>query len=123
MAFLSCIVISGCGESCDYAVVYETKSTDQKLKAVVFQRGCGAAIDSSTHVSILSNEASPGGRGNLFIAGDESRAAPPNKKAPTEIKVSWESNFSLTIFYPKNVEVLLKRPMAAGVAVRYEVVP
>ena len=123
VASLSCIVISGCGKSCDYALLSQTKSPDQKLKAVVFQRGCDTAIDSSTQISILSNQASPQGRGNIFIVGDDRGKAPPDKKPLTEIKVRWESNSSLTVSYPKNAQVILKKTGVAGVAIKYDVVP
>jgi hypothetical protein len=102
----------------------ETKSPDGKLKAVVFQRGCGTPIDSSEQVSILSSSASsPSGRGNVFIAGDENHAVPMESKPTIEIKVMWESNTSLSVSYPKNAQVLLKEPSVVGVTVKYEVTP
>jgi hypothetical protein len=124
-AFVVCFAVCGCGHSCDYAVVSEAKSPDGKLKAVVFHRGCGSnPIDSSEQISILSSStSSPSGRGNVFIAGDENHTTPANLKHPTEIKANWESNSSLVISYPQNIQVSLKKPSAAGVAVRYEAVP
>jgi hypothetical protein len=124
-ALMACIVICGCGESCDYAVVSETKSPGGNLKAVLFQRGCGSnPIDSSEQISILSGSASsPSGRGNVFIAGDENQATPTNLKRPIEIRVKWESNSSLLVSYSKNAQVFLKKPSVAGIAVRYEAVP
>jgi len=92
-----CAVLAACGESCDHAVLSEVTSPDRKLKAVVFQRGCGTGIDSSTQVSILGSEALPRDRGNAFITGDDKRETPPDKKPPGEIKAVWESNSSLTI--------------------------
>ena len=123
-AFLTCTFICGCWDSCDYATLSETKSPDGKLKAVVFQRGCGTPIDSSEQVSILSSSASsPSGRGNVFIAGDENHAVPMESKPTIEIKVMWESNTSLSVSYPKNAQVLLKEPSVVGVTVKYEVTP
>jgi hypothetical protein len=124
-AFLACTFASGCWESCDYATLSETKSPDGKLKAVVFHRGCGSnPIDSSEQISILSSStSSPSGRGNVFIAGDENQTTPANLKHPTEIKVNWESNSSLVISYPKNIQVSLKKSSVAGIAVRYEAIP
>jgi hypothetical protein len=122
---LVCILACGCSEACDYATLSESKSPDGKLKAVVFHRGCGSnPIASSKQISILSSSASsPSGRGNVFIAGDENQTTPTNLKHPTEIKVTWESNSSLVISYPKNAQVSLKKPSVAGVAVRYELMP
>jgi hypothetical protein len=100
------------------------KSPDDKLKAVVFQRGCRSPIDSSEQVSILSSSASsPSGRGNVFIAVDENHAVQMGGKPTIEVKVGWESNTSLSVSYPKNAQVLLKKPSVAGVAVKYEVTP
>ena len=125
IALLACLGISGCGESCDYVVLSEAKSPDGKLKAVVFQRGCGTAIDSSTHVSIVKSEVQSLhlGRGNLFIAGDDRRGAAAHEKPPTDIKATWGSNSSLTISYPKGTQVLLRNAGAAGVAVKYDFRP
>jgi len=123
-AFAACVVLCGCGDSCDYAVVSEAKSPDGKLKAVVFHRGCGSPVDSSAQISILSSStSSPSGHGNLFVAGDENQATSTNRGQFSEIKVTWESNTSLTVSYPKNAQVSLKKPRVAGVAVRYETAP
>jgi hypothetical protein len=122
--FIVCFVVYGCWESCDYATLSETKSPDGKLKAVVFQRGCGSPIDSSEQVSILSSSASsPSGRGNVFITGDENHPISKGSNQPTDIKVSWESNSSLSVSYPKDAQVSLKKDSVAGVAVRYAAVP
>jgi hypothetical protein len=104
--------------------VSEAKSPNGKLKAVVFDRGCGTPIDSSEHVSILSSSASlPSGRGNVFIAGDENQAVSVDAKQTNKIKVSWESNSLLLVLYPQKAEVFLKKANVAGVAVRHEAVP
>jgi len=120
-----CLISSAaCGSPCDYAVVSETKSPDAKLKVVVYEMDCGPSAGSSTQVSILSSSASsPSGHGNLFGASDNNHAAPLGSKGTIEIKVNWESNSSLSISYPKNAQVFLRKPHVAGVAVRYLVVP
>ena len=46
-----------------------------------------------------------------------------DNKLTMEIKVSWESNTSLSVSYPKNAQVFLKKPSVAGVAVSYVAVP
>jgi hypothetical protein len=122
-AFVACIIFCGCGD-CGNEVVSETKSPDQKLKAVVFEQNCGPTTGFSMQISILSSSASPPlGRGNVFIAGDENQAMPANRKPPIEIKVTWESNIFLLVSYPKNAQVFLKKPHVAGVAVKYVAIP
>ena len=123
IAFVACIGISGCGESCGYAILSETKSPDGRLKAVAFQKDCGTDFDLTTEVSILSSQDRSLGRGNLFIARDGRRGVLADEKAPTDIKVTWNSNSSLTISYSKDSQVLLRKPGAAGVAVKYSLTP
>jgi hypothetical protein len=123
VSLLSFIVISGCGEPCNYALLSETKSPDMRLKAIVFQRGCGVPIDSSTQISVLNSRESRWGQGNLFIVGDDHHNGSPGNTPLKNITVHWESNTSLKISYPKNTQVLLKNPNIAGVAVSYDVVP
>jgi hypothetical protein len=124
-AVVACLIVCGCGESCDYAVVSETKSPDGQLKAVVFHRGCGSnPIDSSEQISILSSSASsPSGRGNVFIAGDEDHAMIASARKTIDIKVNWESNSSIVISYPENTQVILRKSSVAGVAINYEATP
>jgi hypothetical protein len=70
-----------------------------------------------------SSQSSPWGRGNVFVAGDEDHATPRDGKQTMEIKASWESNSSLSISYPQNAHVFLKKPSVAGVAVKYKALP
>jgi hypothetical protein len=114
---------AACGDSCRNDVLSETKSPDNKLKVVVFERDCGTLTSFSTQVSIVSAQAAPEGRGNLFVADDNNRAVPVGPRGTIEIKLRWESSSSLLLSYPKKAQVFMKKPEVAGVAVRYEVVP
>jgi hypothetical protein len=122
-AFAACIVVCGCGV-CGNEVVSETKSPDEKLKVVVYEMNCGPSAGSSTQISILSSgEFLPSGHGNLLGADDNNHAVPLGSKGTIDIKVNWDSNSSLSISYPKNAQVFLKKPHVAGVAVNYVPLP
>lgn len=117
------ILPGACSKPCDYAVLSETKSPNQKLKAVVFETDCSPANGSSTQISILnSSTSSPGERGNLFSVCSSDGAALDKMRA-AQVEVIWESDSSLLISYPKTAQVIQKKPSVAGIAVRYEAVP
>jgi hypothetical protein len=53
---------------CGSSVLSETPSPDGALKAVVFDRGCGATDSGTTEVSILTkSEPIPNAKGNAFV--------------------------------------------------------
>jgi hypothetical protein len=124
LATVCLILPTACGDLCGNEVVSETKSPDAKLRVVVFERDCGATTNFSTQISILrSNQSLTSAGGNLFSADDNKHSVPLGNKGTVEIKLNWESNSSLSVSYPKNAQVFLKKPSVAGVAVRYETVP
>ncbi len=122
---VTCVILqTGCSDPCGNEVVSETKSPDAKLKVVVFERDCGATTNFSTQISVVrSNQSLPSGGGNLFIGDDNHHAVPLGSKGTMEIKLNWESNSSLSVSYPKDAQVFLKKPTVAGVAVKYKALP
>jgi hypothetical protein len=81
---------------CKNEIYKEYISPDKALKAIVFQRDCGATTGFSTQISILkSNEDLDNNEGgNIFIIKGE-----PNKVAPT---LNWINNNTLYIDYSLN---------------------
>ena len=97
----------------------ETKSPSGKLKAVVFERDCGATTRFGYQVSLIpSNENLPSGAGNVFTADDNHGAV-----VAMYIRTRWESDHSLVIEYPKNTRVFSKRNQLAGVSISYQTPP
>jgi hypothetical protein len=80
---------------CKNEIYKEYLSPDKSLKAVVFQRDCGATTDFSTQVSILkSNENLDNESGNIFIIKGN-----PDKVAPV---LKWTNQNVLHIYYHLN---------------------
>jgi len=86
------LVVSGIGSVADSAcgneVLHQELSPNKKLKAVIFQRDCGATTEFSTQISLLNAaEKLPNWKGNLFIGNDLSGI----------ITAKWKSNSLLEI--------------------------
>jgi len=80
------------GGACQNQVFKEYNSPDQSLKAVVFQRDCGATTGFSTQISILeSDENLDNESGNIFIV----------KGHPAEIapEIVWNGNEDIVIHH------------------------
>jgi hypothetical protein len=107
---ITCLLwATGCG-FCGNEIGYEEYSPDRKLKAVVFERDCGATTGFSTQVSLLGGaEKLPNEAGNVFIADGDPK-----------IRVQWQSNNEVLVKFPPGTKVHLKQNQVAGVSVRYE---
>ena len=102
-------LLAGCS-LCGNQIGYEEKSPSGKLKAVAFERDCGATTGFTTQISILpNNQKLPNEPGNLFIADGD-----------LKIRIKWEAEDKLVITYPRDAKVGLKRETQSGISVRYE---
>jgi|SRR4029077_9286560 hypothetical protein len=105
-------LLCGCN-LCGNKIGYEEKSPSGKLKAVVFERDCGATTGFTTHVSILpNNDTLQNQPGNSFIG-----------KGDLSIRLKWESDGKLVLTYPQGAQIDLKQDTENGVSVRYEASP
>jgi hypothetical protein len=83
------------GEMCENQIYKEYLSPDKSLKAVVFQRDCGATTGFSTQISILnSDENLDNKNGNIFAIKGH-----PDEVAPV---LNWTSKNVLNIQYSLN---------------------
>jgi hypothetical protein len=81
--------------TCGNDIHREYISPDKQLKAVVFQRNCGATTGFSTQISIIDADKNlSNGGGNIYIINGQ-----PEKVAPD---VSWPSSRKLNIHRPLN---------------------
>ena len=104
-----CALSSGCG-LCGNEIGYEEASPNGKLKAVVFERDCGATTGATTQISILhKSEALPNEAGNIFIAEGDLR-----------LRAQWRSDAELLVTYPSGTSVTLKQKQRNGVSVHYD---
>ncbi len=105
-------LLAGCS-LCGNQIGYEEKSPSGKLRAVAFERDCGATTGSTTQISILpNNQELPNEPGNVFIADGDLR-----------IGIKWEAKDKLVITYPRGAKVRLKRETQSGVSIRHETAP
>jgi hypothetical protein len=117
--FAAVCVDTGCRPLCGNEILDETKSPNGKLKAVVFQRDCGATTGFSFHVSVTaSDEKLSSESGNVF-AGDDNHGA----VVAMYIRTKWESDRSLVIEYPTNTRIISKHDQMRGVSVSYQTRP
>jgi hypothetical protein len=109
---------------CGNKVLAEAVSPDQRHKAVVFQRDCGASTGFSTQVSVIgAQEALPNESGNVFTADDNHGAAPTSAAGGPVVQVRWASGHALVITHQAGAGVFTQKDAVAGVAVAYEQIP
>lgn len=110
------VSLSGCLDLCGNEVKSEVSSPDQRKRAVVFERSCGATTPFSTHVSILDRgEALPHSAGNAFAADGDHGAV-----KDMSVTVRWLSPKALVIRYPALASVYHNETAAKGVTIAYE---
>jgi hypothetical protein len=115
--------LSGCVDPCGNDVLKEVPSADGRLKAVVFQRDCGATTGLSTQVTILrSNErllarptwlhsTEPG----AFVADTNQGQAPSGAGGGPEVTVQWMGPSRLRISHHTEARTFLRAPSLSGV--------
>ena len=106
---------------CGNKVLAEAISPDQRHKAVVFQRDCGASTGFSTQVSVIgAQEALPNASGNVFTADDNRGSVPTSAAGGPEVQVRWASGRALVITHHAGARVFGQKDAVSGVAVAYE---
>lgn len=84
---ITAALIAGCAPICENEGSATVRSPSGNMKAVVFNRGCGATVGFNTQVSVLSTEAAlPNNGGNALIVDDD-----------VPLALHWESDGSLQI--------------------------
>jgi len=102
------IGLSGC-DLCENEVSQTVISPSGKMKAVVFNRNCGATTGLNTQVSIIPASGSlPSDGGNTLILGG---AVP--------LRVEWLSDSTLRLGGLGGAKVFLQSHSAAGVSISY----
>jgi hypothetical protein len=102
------IGLSGC-DPCGNEVSQTVVSPSGRLKAVVFNRDCGATTGFSTQVSIIpSSESLPGEGGNTIVLD-----------GTVPLKIEWRSDSMLHLSGIGAARIFLQPNSAAGVSVSY----
>ena len=100
---------------CGNQVLSEIPSPNMQVKAVVFERDCGATTDFSTQVAILPINESLGNEtaGNVFVADTDHGRAPSGPGGGPEVGVRWTSEATEEIQHHPAARIL--RGNSAGV--------
>ncbi len=109
----------GC-DLCSNRVIAEVPAPSARLKAVVFQRNCGATTAFSTEVSLLKEGETLGnGSGNVFLADTDHGAAPDSPIGGPIIEVRWLSDQVLVVVRDAKARAFKAETEVAGVEVQY----
>lgn len=105
---------------CGNAVLAEYPSPNGRLKAVVFERDCGATTDFSTQISILPSAYTLENEGgNIYAADTNHGAAPAGQGGGPEVWVNWLSDAELQVRYHKFVRINHTKIKIEGVTVKF----
>ncbi len=108
---LTTIQVASCSfldlsDGCGNEVIQEIVSPDKRLKAVIFQRDCGATTDFSTQVSILdAGEKLPPQGGNVFVCDSSHGKAPAGAGGGPPVEVTWIANDALKIIHDTDARI------------------
>lgn len=102
-------LLGGCGLVCENEISQTVRSPSGKMKAVVFNRSCGATVGLNTQVSVLPSDAAlPNDGGNLLIVDDT-----------VPLKIEWQSDAKLSIEGQLNTQIFKQEASVRGVQVTY----
>ena len=123
----------GHGDPCRNRLLASVPSPDGRVKAVVFERDCGATTAVSTHVSILRSTDEvperpgapwPAEVGNVFVAEKGALRPAGWRGGGPWVQVVWATSaatpHTLLVRYDASARLLKGEPEAFGSPVRYE---
>jgi hypothetical protein len=104
---------------CDNAILTEVPAPDRRMRAIVFQRDCGATTDLSTQVSLLSGSRPlPNDGGNVFIADTDHGRAPAGPGGGPVVQVRWVEPRELEVHHDARARVFSADSLVNGVSIR-----
>ncbi|QIL01387.1 hypothetical protein G7078_00310 [Sphingomonas sinipercae] len=118
--FLLMGLMSGCSDGCQNSAVSTTIAPTGKLKAVLFERSCGATTGFSSQVSLVQATDEPAGPGNVFVADTDRGAASAASWGGPWTELHWLSPHELLVRYDAKARVFANNGRVSGVAVKYE---
>ena len=90
------------------------------MRAVIFQRDCGATTGFSTQISILPAQAQLGGDGgNVFVADTDHGAAPSDGVGGPEVHVRWLADDHLEVLHHVQARVFRSEARVGQVRITY----
>lgn len=107
-------------DPCSNEVITEIISPNGKMKAVIFQRDCGATTDFSTHVIIIPIGSTLEKEGNsIFVANTNKGKAPAGQGGGPEVRTRWLSADKLQIEYHQLASVRRSETKSMGTEILY----
>jgi hypothetical protein len=104
---------------CGNTIINQSISPDQKHRAIVFLRDCGATTRYSTQLSIIKNDDSLKNEiGNILIINDEKGGPIPDEDSEAEVK--WESNNELIVYCDSSVKTFKRENEYKGIKITYK---
>jgi hypothetical protein len=108
------------GGACGNEILSTFYSPTKQIKAVVFQRDCGATTGFSTQISIMpANSDLPNEDGNVFVADTDHGKSPSGPGGGPPVEVEWKGENSLNIIYDNRARVFLRKDSQNGVTITY----
>lgn len=117
---LFAFVVSGCSGGCQNSTVSTAAAPSGDLKAVLFQRDCGATTGFSSQVSVAEADEAASGAGNSFVADTDHGAATAASWGGPWVELRWLSPGNLLIRYDAKARVFTQKERVSGVRIRYE---
>ena len=100
--------MTGCLVTCENEPITVVASPNQRQRAVVFSRNCGATTGPNTQLSILAPGEAQDGAGNTFIA---------DGKVP--LKLQWIADAELVVHGSRGSRTFKQEKHVIGVVIAY----
>lgn len=108
-------------DMCGNKILNTVALNEGRLKAVIFQRDCGATTGFSTQVSLIqTNESLPNKGGNVFVADTNHGSAPSGEGGGPEVKIEIISSDHIKILTHQNARIFKSEPTWKDIAISYE---
>ncbi|HEY2033350.1 MAG TPA: hypothetical protein VGH02_06645 [Rhizomicrobium sp.] len=113
-------LLAACDAGCDIKTISDVSSPDKTMKAILFERDCGATTDFTSQVSILSaTQRASGSKGNTFIADTNHGSTKNTTWGGPLVKLEWTGPRRLKVHYDSRARLFLKEKNVAGVNISY----
>lgn len=114
------MLVAGCSDACQNSTVSTAVAPTGDVKAVLFQRDCGATTGFARQVSVTNAGEAPSGGGNAFVADTNHGAASAALWGGPWVELRWPSPQNLHIRYDTNARVFSQNESVSGVRISYE---
>ena len=108
-------------DTCQNEVLSELANPNGQVKAVIFQRNCGATTGFSTQVSILEfKDKLYNDSGNVFVADTNHGEAPSDENGGPKVEAEWIGNNNLKLSYHSKARTFTKVASFNDIQITYE---